>query len=206
MHHRHSMLACAAVALAAACSPTPDAPTAAVSAPAVQVSAAQASAAHAGHGAAKHGNNGKLTPAQKRAVAEVRNATQRFHSIAIATRPSAQGGGGYTVQFPAGCAASPDGAQGFHYLNESLVDATVDLLHPELVMYEPGPHGQMNLVGVDYIVPLSLSATPPTLLGVPFAPLGPPLNVWALHIWAWRPNPSGMFAMWNPKVSCQFAQ
>jgi hypothetical protein len=23
-----------------------------------------------------------------------------------------------------------------------------------------------------------------------------------LHIWAWRPNKSGMFAMWNPAVSC----
>ncbi len=196
MDQRHLLLVGAAVALTAACSPTPDAPTAAV----------HSSAAHAGHGAANRINNGELTAAQKQAVAQVRNATQRFHDIAIATAPTGQGGGGYTVQFPAGCAASPDGAQGFHYLNEGLVDANVELLRPELVMYEPGPNGQMNLVGVDYIVPLALSATPPTLLGVPFAPLGPPLNVWALHIWAWRPNPSGMFAMWNPKVSCEFAQ
>jgi hypothetical protein len=198
MHQRHKtyfLLVGAAVALTA-CSPTPDAPTAAV----------HSSAAHAGHGTAARINNGELTAAQKQAVAEVRNATQRFHDIAIATRPTAQGGGGYTVQFPAGCAASPDGAQGFHYLNEGLVDANVELLRPELVMYEPGPNGQMNLVGVDYIVPLALSATPPTLLGVPFASLGPPLNVWALHIWGWRPNPSGMFAPWNPKVSCEFAQ
>lgn len=197
MRHHHLLLAGVAVALTAACSPDPEPPTATV----------QASSAHAAHGAtSRNFNNGELTDTQIQAIAEVRNASQRFHNIAIATASTAQGGGGYTEQFPAGCAASPDGAQGFHYLNPGLVDANVELLRPELVMYEPGPNGQMNLVGVDYIVPLELSATPPTLLGVEFAPLGPPLNVWALHIWAWRPNPSGMFAPWNPKVSCEFAQ
>ena len=197
MHQRHLLLALSALASTAACSPNPEPPTA----------TAQASSAHAGHGTNSAAfNNGELTAEQKQAIAEVRNATTQFHDIAFATASTAQGGGGYTAQFPAGCAASPDGAQGFHYLNEGLVDNKVELLKPELVMYEPGPNGQMNLVGVDYIVPLALSATPPTLLGVPFAPLGPPLNVWALHIWAQRPNPSGMFAPWNPKVSCEFAQ
>jgi hypothetical protein len=55
---------------------------------------------------------------------------------------------------------------------------------------------------VDYVVPLDQATSAPSLLGVAFMPLGAPLNVWALHIWAWRPNPSGMFAQWNPKVSC----
>ena len=69
-------------------------------------------------------------------------------------------------------------------------------------MYEPGPNGQMKLVGVDYVTPLTDPNAPaPTLLGVDLAPLSS-LGVWAIHIWAWRPNPDGMFAMWNPKVSC----
>ena len=72
-------------------------------------------------------------------------------------------------------------------------------------MYEPGPNGQLQLIGVDYIVPLSESATPPTLLGVPFARLDA-LGVWALHIWAWRPNPNGIFALWKPKARCEHAQ
>ena len=81
------------------------------------------------------------------------------------------------VQFPAGCAELPGtGAQGFHWINNDLVDGTVELLRPELVMYEPKPGGGRQLVGVDYVVPLSLSAEPPTLLGVPFAPL-PELGV-----------------------------
>lgn len=73
-------------------------------------------------------------------------------------------------------------------------------------MYEPGENGQMQLVGVDYVVPFDKWASEigPTLLGMPFM-RNEPLGVWALHIWAWRPNPSGMFAMWNPSVSCALA-
>jgi hypothetical protein len=145
-----------------------------------------------------HAGNGSLSPDQLRAIGSVRNATTRFHDLAAARTA------GYTLQYPAGCAESSQGGQGFHYLNEALVDDKVELLKPELVMYEPGPNGQMQLVGVDYVVPLAASAEPPTLLGVPFM-RNDGLGVWALHIWAWRPNPSGMFAAWNPKVSCRHA-
>jgi hypothetical protein len=158
--------------------------------------AASAVAAHSSHAVVP---NGDLTAEQKKAIADLRNATVKFHDFAYATSAN---GGGYTVQYPAGCAASSTGAQGVHYLNPSLVDNKVELLRPELIMYEPGPNGQMNLVGVDYVVPLDQATTAPSLLGVSFAALGAPLNVWAVHIWAWRPNPSGMFAQWNPKVSC----
>lgn len=177
--------------LAAACTRAPETPTAAL----------QPSAAHAAHARV---NNGDLTPEQKRAVAEVRNVTTRFHDVATAKQA------GYNNQFPAGCAVSPngpqEGAQAFHYLNEGLVDDKVELLRPELVMYEPQPNGSLQLIGVDYIVPFDkwTSPQPPTLLGVPFM-RNEPLKVWALHIWAWRPNPSGMFAAWNPKVSCEHA-
>lgn len=183
--------AIALVALTAACSSGPESPVT-VSQP---LAASAASDAHAQHG---RDDDRQLTPGQRQAVAQVRRATSRFHDLATAQAA------GYTNQYPAGCAQSPDGAQGFHYLNPALVDATVDLLRPELVMYEPGPDGTLHLVGVDYVVPLTASATPPTLLGVPFM-RNEPLGVWALHIWAWRPNPSGMFAAWNPKVSCAYA-
>lgn|SRR5688572_2699385 len=154
--------------------------------------------AHASHARV---TNGELTADQKQAIAAVRNATNKFHDFEWATSAN---GGGYTQQFPAGCAAIATGAQGVHYLNPSLAaDPAIDLLRPELLMYEPGPNGQMKFVGVDYVTPLpNPPGTPPQLLGVDFAPLGAPLNVWALHIWAWRPNPDGMFAMWNPNVSC----
>jgi len=172
--------------LLAACAPSPESTPTAV----------DVVAAHASHASVP---NGDLTTEQRQAIAQLRNATVKFHDFAYATSAN---GGGYTDQYPAGCAASATGAQGVHYLNPSLVDDKVELLKPELLMYEPGPNGQMNLVGVDYVVPLNLANTAPTLLGVNLSPLGAPLNVWAVHIWAWRPNPLGAFAQWNPKVSC----
>lgn len=178
-------VAAVAIVAFAACESDTSSPTAAVQ--------PNAASAHS-HGA--HGGPVVLTPDMLKAIAKVRAATRGFHDLAAAQNA------GYNVQFPAGCAALPgSGAQGFHWINNDLVDGNVELLRPELVMYEPKPGGGRQLVGVDYVVPLSLSAEPPTLLGVPFAPL-PELGVWALHIWAWRPNPSGMFAMWNPSVSC----
>ena len=142
-----------------------------------------------------------LTPEQRQGVAQVQSATTQFQSYAAARQA------GYTNQFPAGCAQSSDGAQGFHYLNDGLVDDKVELLRPELVMYEPQPDGSLQLIGVDYIVPFDAwkVATPPTLLGMPFM-RNEPLGVWALHIWAWRSNPSGMFAMWNPQANCKAAK
>jgi hypothetical protein len=32
------------------------------------------------------------------------------------------------------------------------------------------------------------------------------LPIFKLHIWLWQNNPSGTFADWNPKVSCQHAE
>jgi hypothetical protein len=166
--------------------------------PASPVAAARVTDAGVTHA---HAANGVLTAEQHAAIARVRHATTRFHDLAAAQEA------GYTSQYPAGCAASPDGAQGVHYLNPQLVDATVDLLAPELVMYEPRKDGSMQLVGVDYVVPFTAwtSSEPPMLLGMPFM-RNEPLGVWALHIWAWRPNPDGMFAMWNPQVSCAHAK
>ena len=145
-------------------------------------------------------DTGGLTAEQKQGVAQVLSATAQFKTFTVAQQA------GYTNQYPAGCAASADGAQGFHYLNNALVDDKVELLRPELVMYEPQADGSMQLIGVDYVVPFDAWKSPsaPTLLGMPFM-RNEPLGVWALHIWAYRSNPSGMFAMWNPKASCQHA-
>jgi hypothetical protein len=161
-------------------------------------SAPTASSQHVAH--ADVSAAGALTAEQLEGVASVRRATTGFHSFATAQAA------GYTVQYPAGCAQSPLGVQGFHYLNPGLVDGVIELLRPELVMYEPQPDGSLQLIGVDYVVPFTAwtATEPPTLLGVPFM-RNEPLGVWALHIWAWRPNPSGMFAMWNPNASCQYA-
>ena len=51
-------------------------------------------------------------------------------------------------------------------------------------------------------------AEPPTLMGQVFNYVGAPNRYkipafYELHVWAWKQNPNGMFADWNPKVSCE---
>jgi hypothetical protein len=197
----------AAISLLAACQNAPVSP---VTSARLSASPAASATQNIDRDGARHDDNHHdephradrtLTRAQREGVERVRKATERFRNLATAQAS------GYTSQYPAGCASSAAGGQGFHYLNPALADSTINLLTPELVMYEPQRNGKLELVGVDYVVPFTAwkSTTPPTLLGVPFM-RNEPLGVWALHIWTARENPSGMFAMWNPRVSCAFAK
>jgi hypothetical protein len=141
-----------------------------------------------------------LSAEDQASIAQLTTAVQAFQDIEAAKAA------GYTDQYPEGCKSTAEGGQGFHYLNPALLDAKVELLTPELVMYEPQEDGSMTLVGVDYAIPFDQwqSADAPTILGRPLM-RNEELKVWALHIWTHRPNPSGMFAMWNPSVSCEHA-
>ena len=101
------------------------------------------------------------------------------------------------------------GAMGFHFGNLAYIQdgGVVDLLQPELLLYEPQKNGKLRFVGVEYIVPFTdhpADADPPTLLGQEFAPV-PEAGVWGLHIYVGRHNPSGIFQPWNPKVTCENA-
>lgn len=130
-------------------------------------------------------------------LAALRRATAAFHNFDKAAAA------GYDAQITGCDEQLPDGAQGIHYANLALIDGTASLLEPELLQYEPQAGGHLRLVGIEYIVPLT-EAQPPPLLGHQFH-ANEAAGVWALHVWAWRNNPSGLFADWNPKVSCQHA-
>jgi hypothetical protein len=98
------------------------------------------------------------------------------------------------------------GAMGFHYGKLAFIQdgGVVNLTQPELLLYEPEKNGKLRFVGVEYIVPFTdhpASAAPPTLLGQSFVQV-PEFQVWGMHIWVGRHNPSGIYAPWNPKVSC----
>lgn len=65
----------------------------------------------------------------------------------------------------------------------------------------------MEFLGVEYIVPIDEHGEPsnaPELLGQTFS-YNPNQNFWALHVWTERHNPLGLFAPFNPTVSCEFA-
>ena len=94
------------------------------------------------------------------------------------------------------------GGMGLHYLNQSRMDATVDITAPEALVYELDNHGAITgLVAHEYIVPIDAwtSPEPPSLFGVDFH-RHPTLPLWVLHTWIWKDNPTGVFQDWNPAV------
>ena len=100
----------------------------------------------------------------------------------------------------------PSGGMGYHYINTDVLDATVDVLEPEAMVYAPLPNGKLQLAAVEYIVDKESwdSENPgvlPEALGQEFHAHSS-LPVYILHAWIWRNNPSGLFEDWNPTVSC----
>jgi hypothetical protein len=136
-------------------------------------------------------------------VGKLRAVTARFHDIEVARDA------GYTIELT-GCYKDEmggRGAMGYHFGKGSALDATVDQLEPEALLYEPQKNGRPRLVGVEFIVPFTAvpaSSTPPRAFGLDFKQ-NFVFNVWALHVWVWKNNPSGIFADWNPDVTCDFA-
>ena len=142
-------------------------------------------------------------------VRTVRDATRRFRNVAQAEAE------GYQLMF--GCVSGPDdGAMGLHYVKMDLVlDPALDPSRPEIVIYEPTPNGGRRLIGADFLVfaadwHANNTATPelggqlmhliesPNRYGLP--------DFYTLHVWAWKPNPTGAFVNWHSDVSCeQFA-
>jgi hypothetical protein len=95
---------------------------------------------------------------------------------------------------------------GVHYLNPELVgDGEIETFRPEVLLYEP-VGGRLRLVGVEYFIP-DTGQPHPTVLGRPLDGPNPGLEPgmpvhYSLHAWIWESNPSGMFAPYNPAVSC----
>jgi len=87
----------------------------------------------------------------------------------------------------------------------------IDVNHPQALIYEPSPNGQMKLVGVEFITFASTwlqnNSSPPVLEGQVFLYVDSPnrFNIPAffeLHVWASRDNPQGDFVDWNNHVTC----
>lgn len=134
-------------------------------------------------------------------LASLRRATAAFHNLAQAQAA------GYSARITE-CMSDPvEGGMGVHYLNPALLDGAVSVTKPEVLVYEPKADGSLRLVAVEYAVPFTAwtAAEPPELFGQHFH-RNPAFGIWALHVWAWRDNPSGLFADWNPRVSCAAAR
>ncbi len=139
-------------------------------------------------------------------LAIVRFHTAKYHDINVAIRD------GYHAPHPYVCVDSDEGTMGYHYLKWDRLDNKLDIRRPELLIYVPEDDGEMLLVAVEYMKPdndqdLSTDDDRPTLFKQPFqGPMeghepGMPRH-YDLHVWVWSDNPNGMFAQWNPAISC----
>lgn len=131
---------------------------------------------------------------------KVRAANGRFKDVSLAIAE------GY-APIPCASDANGNGAMGIHYVNAAyLGDDKVDLAKPEAIMYEPMGDGSLSLIAVEYITAKGPASLEGQLFSFTNAPnrygLGP---FYELHVWAWKPNPTGTFADMNPNVSCNHA-
>ena len=143
-------------------------------------------------------------PAASPVIAKVRAATAAFRD------PNAALAAGYIDT--GNCVSSRDsGAMGVHFVNPALLfdDGSVDLSTPEILVYEPMPGGRLQLVAAEYVSfdDGNPDTGSPVLAGQLFNYTGAPNRYGLpphheLHIWAWKPNPNGTFADFNPLVSC----
>lgn len=126
------------------------------------------------------------------------------------------------------------GAMGIHYFRPDLLGITAteprvagngthaDFAQPAVLIYEPQADGSLDLVAVENLVFIeaweaSGKTSPPTFHGVAFDLMqdDPATELdeahlfmphFDRHVWVHRDNPSGVFSMFNPAVSCQHHQ
>jgi hypothetical protein len=144
----------------------------------------------------------RLTPQLR----EARRATRAFRDVRAARAA------GYEAEGP--CASDPKyGGMGIHYAYPELVaDGKLDISKPEILVYQPTRGGKLRLGAIEYFQAdadqdLATDDDRPFLFGLPFdGPMlghNPQMPIhYDLHVWLYRHNPAGMFAMWNPVVRC----
>lgn len=151
----------------------------------------------------KHGHQ---RPHSGELVEAVRSSTRLFRDVNQAKAA------GYQLLF--GCVSGPDdGAMGMHYVNLELVaDGVLDPRRPEIVIYEPLPNGGRRLIGADFLVFADTwhasNTNTPEIMGQLMHRIDSPNryglpSFYTLHVWAWKPSPTGAFVNWHSDVSCE---
>ena len=124
------------------------------------------------------------------------------------------------------------GAMGIHYFRPDMLGITAppnprvngagthtDFLKPAILLYEPQRDGSLVLVGVENLVFAKAwkdkgNDAPPSFHGVvydtmvddPATPVDEAHNFEPhhdRHVWLYRENPNGVFAPFNPRVTCE---
>lgn len=144
------------------------------------------------------GGAGIANAQSQASLAAVRQATLKYQDYDAAL------GAGYAVFYK--CTEQPGvGTMGQHLINFDLVgNDAVDPLQPEGLVYAPKRNGGWKLVAVEYVTfQAGVTVLGQTMNTVPATNrYGIPAQFYAKHAWIWQGNPDGVFADWNPDVTC----
>lgn len=173
-----------------------------------------------------------LSAAAEPTLDAVKAATSRFQDVKVALAEGYVRDPGNMCDEASMMGRSASlGAMGVHYFRPDLlgisappsprvdgVGTHTDFLEPGILIYEPQANGSMKLVAVENLVfakawKAAGHSAPPSFHGKSFddmhddpaTPIDEAHNFEAhfdLHVWLYRDNPNGMFAQFNPKVSC----
>jgi len=156
---------------------------------------------------------------------EVLAATEKYQDVNVALAA------GYVRDWLDACETpyhmgitEPLGTMGIHFLRLDLLgiddqgtrlDVTgthTDFREPAVLVYEPQADGSLELVALENLISAAAwaaagNADSPTFQGIPweYRAADPSMMVEAhydRHVWV-RENPSGVFAQYNPEVSCE---
>jgi hypothetical protein len=165
-------------------------------------------------------------------LAEIRAATEKYRDINVALAegyilPADMCDTADMMGLP-----KEVGAMGVHYIRPDLLGITAppnprvdgtstytDFTQPSVLIYEPQADGSLELVAVENLVfaaswKAAGNEAPPALHNVAFdfmsddltTPLDEAHNFmphYDRHVWLYRENPNGVFAQYNPNVTCE---
>jgi hypothetical protein len=167
---------------------------------------------------------------------EIRAATERFRDVNVALAEGyIQDPSGMCVTAEMEGRPASEGAMGVHYLRPDRLGISgppnprvtgtgthTDFRTPSVLIYEPQADGSMELVAVENLVFIAAweqagNRQAPSFHGVAWDRMvdDPATEVdeahgfdphYDRHVWLYRPNPDGIFAPFNPAVTCQHAR
>ena len=171
------------------------------------------------------------TAAAEPTLEEVKSAAERFRDVKVAIAEGYTTDNKCVTAEMLGYPAE-QGAMGLHYVRRDLLGlpdkpsgrvngtgTSTDFRKPAMLVYEPQPDGTLELVAVENLVFASAwheeaGDKPPEFRGAryillkddPRTKLDEAHNYephYELHAWVFRDNPNGMFAPFNPSVTCR---
>ena len=172
-------------------------------------------------------------PAAEPTLEQIRAATERFRDVKVALAEGYIADPGNICETADMMGKPAEmGAMGIHYFRPDMLGISgppnprvdgngthTDFNKPAILIYEPQADGSLQLVAVENLVFQKSwreagNAKPPSFHGVEWDTMqdDPATKIdeahmfephYDRHVWHYRENPKGMFAQFNPNVSCK---